>query len=436
MYTTASKWIQYAAKRPHEFTIQYPNSPQYFQENFRRTPVNPEAIFSKDSDLLLYLHLPFCAQKCAYCNFAVDTNKSRMESYVDALLKEYDLRSGIIDKSNISGIDIGGGTPTVLPLHLLELVLNKIEHLIPDNDPNFASIETTPTIASGEIEKLIVIRDNKFKRISMGIQSANSEVLKTAKRSNGSSLQAAAKNIFATGFERFNVDLIFGLQEQTLEAWINDLETAISLAPTSITTYDCLYSREGRRLGNAKIPSPGEYGQLYDVAYELLLKNGYYADYGSVNFSAIPDESGTSKYFEGRILRGESYIGLGNYATSMKNQIWYFNTHSTEEYIKRINSGEEIIDDFYILPTIEVATKHILANLNYGFIDRHIFKKKFAQNVEVMFGTELDFLEDMGCMEFTSGSWDVANMNFKNMNYIRSMFYSRQAREYMMENTK
>lgn len=436
MDNTIRKWIHYAAKRPHEFTIQYPNSPQYFQENFKRDPVSPSSVFGKDSDLLLYLHLPFCTQKCSYCNFAVDTAKHRMDDYTKAILKEYDMRSDIIENSNIKGIDIGGGTPTLMPLHLLEKVLNKITHLIPDNDSNFASIETTPSIASSEMDKLILIRDNKFKRISMGIQSADNEVLKSARRSNGSNIYKAARNIFACGFERFNVDLIFGMQEQSLDKWIQDLETAIGLAPTSITTYDCLYSREGRRLGNAHIPSPDEYGQLYDVAYELLTKNGYYADYGSVNFSALSDESGTSKYFEGRILKGESYLGLGNYATSMKNQIWYFNTHSTTEYIKRINSGEQVIDDFYILPNIEVATKHILSNLNYGFIDRNVFKKKFSQDIENMFGKELEFLAEMGCLEYTGDSWDVTKMNFKNMNYIRCMFYSQQAREYMMENTK
>ena len=115
-------------------------------------------------------------------------------------------------------------------------------------------------------------------------------------------------NLRSAGFARINADLIFALPEQTVRDWEYDLTEIIKLSPDSITVYDCLYRGKGRLLTRrlTKLPSPELYGEMYDLAYEILRDRGYYADYGSVNFSKIPNETGTSAYFEGRLLHVHS----------------------------------------------------------------------------------------------------------------------------------
>ncbi len=435
IYNEIERWLQFASMHPHEFTIQYPPAPEYFKNNFKEKPQNPIDVFGKHGELLLYLHIPFCKHKCSYCNFAVEISNNRFEAYTNALCKEIDLYLEVIRNNYITGIDIGGGTPTLLPTHLLCKILEKIAFLTQDNsDPNFISIETTPHIAATEFDKLKSIANANVKRISIGVQSNIDNILTSVKRKKEiGQNEKAIENINQAGFERLNIDLIFGVPSQTEENWVHDLNHAISLNPTSITTYDCLYSRKGRNFSKSiKLPSLNYYGKLYDIGFNILNEHGYCAEYGSVNFSKISNETGTSQYFERRLLDGKSYLGLGNYSTSLNGKVWYFNVPATREYIDQVSFSEPAIGDYYVLPDQEMMAKYILSSLNYGIIDCEKFNKRFQCDFEIAFGEQLEFALSCDWIEKKQNHWKLKEGEFKNMNFFRSLFYSEKAQKWMM----
>ena len=432
-----SDWHQFALEHPQEFTIQYPPRREFFQDHFLVSvvPMNIDCA----NPLLLYVHVPFCEKKCYFCNFAVDVrNKEDVFSgYTSALLKELDRYKFYLDKkTEIRGIDIGGGTPTRLPVVDLERLLVALAPFrAASRHPFPLSIETTPLIASGERERLRVLAENGVDRVSMGIQSFNEDqLIKVNRGLHKGKNEAAAENIHALPFKRFNIDLIFGLPHQTEAQWLEDLQRVVALGPASITTYDCLYRGKGRTLTKLEaqgIPSQETYGKLYDLGYDFLRAHGYFAPYGSVNFSKRPGETGTSAYFEGRLLDALPYFGLGNYSSSWVDDFWYFNVYRVDEYLKKMAADESPVGDFYRLPKAELYAKYILYSLNYGIIDSQKFFARFGVDFETVFKTELDFAVEKGWIYRDGNLWKLPYGSFKSLNFLRSLFYSRQAQAWL-----
>jgi oxygen-independent coproporphyrinogen-3 oxidase len=433
--SSVREWLSFADKNPLEFTIQYPPRREYFQEKFREDKVT--VIPDQGNPWLLYVHVPFCEKRCYFCNFAVDIrrNESIYSSYVTAVERELKRLDTSEASRQVVGIDIGGGTPTRLPIEHLERLLLAMKPFQASLTHKFGtSIETTPRIASEEPEKLVLLNSLGVKRISVGVQSFNSEHLDLVNRGLHKDMNAkAADNIHKIAFERFNIDLIFGLPKQSDAHWKEDLSRVIDLGPDSITTYDCLYRGKGRALTKTTecLPSLADYGRMYDIGYDFLTSNGYFAPYGSVNFSKLPTETGTSAYFEGRLLDGLPYLGVGNYSSSWVDNHWFFNTRGVNEYIRRSLAEESVVDDFYVLPPSELYAKYILFSLNYGFIDETRFRRRFGISFSEVFQHELDSALTQGWLQKAGDIWTIPYGQFKNMNRVRSLFYSEGARKWL-----
>ncbi|HAA57780.1 MAG TPA: hypothetical protein DCE42_23640 [Myxococcales bacterium] len=429
-----------ASQAPWEFTIQYPPRPAYFREHFSGVVSLREKV--KRARFLLYIHVPFCERKCFYCNFAVDV-RDRAEvytRYVDHLLRQLDALEEEVDAQvDIGGIDIGGGTPTRLPLVELERLLVAVAPWKRRSDHAFPlSIETTPRIASEEPEKLGLLVERGVDRISMGIQSTNEETLEEVNRRTGLvMIERAAKNLRLAGAKRINADLIFALPGQSMEDWKLDLHRVIEMGFDSITTYDCLYRGVGRVMNrhSPDIPEPSVYQEMYDVGYALLTAHGYHARYGSVNFSRYPDETGTSAYFEGRLLDGEPYLGIGNYATSLFDWTWSFAPYRVRDWERAIDGGDVFpVGDGYVLPEDEVAAKYILLSLNFGVIDSRRFARIFGVPLEERYDDELSFALEQGWLVSESkGVYTLSEGHFGHMPHLRSLFYSLSALQWMQK---
>lgn len=509
--------LRLAQLRPHDFTIQYPVRREYFGDNFNvpisrqskdvsssaesvphenvkkkkktslagttphyhrpltqelvsfqqaETIPSPEAL-AKNREMLMYLHVPFCETKCSYCNFAVDTKNTpaRHTTYVShlaSLTTSWVQRT--LDSANglsVHGIDIGGGTPTILSEENLETLLTPLAPLltISPRGPNFLSIETTPSIASSEMSKMRLLREFGVRRVSVGVQSTNKKQLEGVNRSNQiNTEQRAFQNLRDVGFERINADIIFGLPGQTVEEWENDIDNVLELDLDSITTYDCLYKGKGRPMrqdvkrGGIIPPLPALYGKMYDIAYSKLKSRGYHAPYGSVNFSKRLPETGTSEYFENRLLKGKPYVGLGNYASTMIDRYWLFAPYTVDGWIDSMRSvqsqGKSIRerdsdgsgDDAlmghwplyrgYSLSIEERMAKHVLLGLSFGCLDERIFGQVFpGWSLASAFGKELEELvEKRKWMwhDSDSGMYRLTEGTFHHMPEIRALFYSER----------
>jgi oxygen-independent coproporphyrinogen III oxidase len=432
------EWLAFVESHPHDFTIQYPVRREYFIQNFRRTPPpKAQEWLSGAPETLLYLHVPFCEAKCFYCNFAVDVSKDEKIhiGYVDALLRELDDHAGWLSRTKVRGIDIGGGTPTRLPAKQLERLCRAIAPFAKDSEHAFpVSIETTPRIASQEPGKLEILSHGGVQRVSMGVQSFNAATLALVnRRKQVEQTEQAMQNLRAAGFRRLNLDIIFGLPGQTITDWLADLDHVIALAPDSITTYDCLYRGKGRALTKIapKTPKPAEYGAMYDTAYARLTQAGWHAPYGSVNFSRRPDETGTSACFEGRLLEGMPYLGLGNYASSLRGNHWSFNAYSVGDYVQRINAKQNPCEYYYDLPQSEAQAKYLLYSLNYGLIDEDRFLRRFGISFAAAYPSELNYALTSGLLCKSGPRWQVAQGKFDQMHILRSLFYPLAAKNWL-----
>lgn len=407
------KALELARERPWIFTLQYPPSRAYFQERYRAP-----AQSSTPESALLYVHVPFCARRCDYCNFSIDlgTDEARMERYVAAVerkLAELPFR-------RTRGIDVGGGTPTRLPPRLLERLLRAIRRV---EGP--ISIETTPEIAASAPETIAVLRELAIERVSVGLQSGDPQVLAHARRP-GPSLHARALEALR-GFSRVNVDLVFALPGQDRETFRQDVRGAIALGPDSITTYDCLYRGAGRPLGrrSLSIPTPETYGAMYDDARALLVDAGYRSPYGSVNHARTPGETGTSPYFEGRLFDGMPYVGIGNHATSHVGDQWTFEVESVDAWTRAALEGRSTLGDTYVLPREETMTKYLLLSLSFGRLDRARFLRRFGESLEARFGERLAFAVREGMLTEDDAGFGVAR--FDTLPQVRALLYPEAA---------
>lgn len=406
-----------AARAPHLFTLQYPPSRAYFQERFRGAPRH-----APPEEVLLYVHVPFCAHRCAYCNFAVDvsSDESRMEAYIAAVEKKL----AALAFTRTGGIDLGGGTPTRLPPRLLARVLRAVRRF-----EGAVSIETTPEIAATSPETIAVLREYGVERVSVGLQSGDDDVLESVRRPTAS-LHARALEALG-GFPRVNVDLVFALPGQSRATWQRDVAAAIALGPDSITTYDCLYRGKGRALTRRSlaIPTRETYGALYDDARALLVDAGYHAPYGSVNHSRHPNETGTSPYFERRLFDGWAYVGVGNYATSHAGDTWTFELAGVDAWTRAALAGQSTLGDTYVLPRDETMTKYLLLSLSFGRLDRARFARRFGEPIEQRFSSRLAHAVERGWLNEDAEGWGV--VRFDALPSVRALLYTERALDWL-----
>lgn len=438
---TIAKRIEMAENHPLDFTLQYPPRREYFQDHFRGEVNSGEIAAAKE--MLLYVHIPFCAAKCYFCNFAVDirSDPSLHQRYTDLLCEQLKrLNDFLPEETVVPGIDIGGGTPTLLQAAQLRQVLQALapwrRHTTTDHP---LSIETTPAIAARHPDRLDALVEGGISRISMGVQSTNAVTLADVNRKAQENMTGAAiRNLRQAGFRRINTDLIFALPRQTPENWRDDLQAMLEMDIDSITTYDCLYRGKGRALTKrtAEKPTPETYGALYDMAYEMLIKAGFHAAYGSVNFSRHAGETGTSPYFEGRLFEHIPYLGAGNYASSLVGNAWWFAPYGVNQWMKRIEAGDVLPQgDVYILPQEELMAKQILLSLNYGVIDAARFGARFGVPLAEVYREELVYGLNKGWLQQTPEGYGVRPGHFSDMHKIRALFYTDLAIGWLQESS-
>lgn len=271
----------------------------------------------------LYIHIPFCAKKCGYCDFySVAYDAGLASSYVDALIAQ----AGEIE-GGVSTIFIGGGTPTTLSMPLLKKLLRGTRRLA-GKGVEF-TVEANPESLSGE--KLSLFSDEGVNRLSIGVQSFSDAKLKRLGR-----IHSAKKAIDAVilskkkGFDNLSIDLIFGAPDETLDDCSAEFAQAVKLPVTHISCY-CLECEA--------IPTDEEDSALmYSLAMEYLPGRGF-RHYEISNFAKKGFECAHNLNY----WRNDEYIGLGASAVSYTGGVRKKNLPDVREYIKRSRAGESTV---------------------------------------------------------------------------------------------
>jgi oxygen-independent coproporphyrinogen-3 oxidase len=176
------------------------------------------------------------------------------------------------------------------------------------------------------------------------------------------------------------------------------------------------------------------YPQFYDDAYHYLRDHGYHAPYGALSFSQRADETGTSPYFEGRLLDGLPYLGLGNYASSLMGEEWWFAPDHVRQWIAAVEQGDPFpVQHLYHLPDEERMAKYVLLSLSFGLIDQGRFRRIFARELQEVFATPLNLLLSQGLMYAEGPFYKITPGQFGRLAEIRSLFYSRSALKWVQE---
>lgn len=286
----------------------------------------------------LYIHIPFCKQRCNYCAFYSSTLYNMREEYVAALTKELLLRKDYAHGKAIETIYFGGGTPSTLSIEQLQRICSTIYSAYPVTNSPEVTIECNPDDLTPEF--LEALRPLPFNRISMGVQSFNdAQLRRLGRRHTAEGARTAVGNARKAGYSNISIDLMFALPGSTPQQWQEDLDSAIALRPQHLSAYNLMYE-EGtplyRALCNGSITELSEEENLeqFRMLIESMKKAGY-RHYEISNF-ALP---GYESRHNSSYWNDTPYIGCGAAAHSYNGTEREWNIADIKEYIKGIESG-------------------------------------------------------------------------------------------------
>ena len=369
----------------------------------------------------VYIHIPFCKQKCYYCDFISFPNIEKMqEKYVQALLKEIENFIKENQELKIETIYIGGGTPSYIDSKYIEKILSLF------NKKNL--IESTIEVNPGTVnkEKLEAYKKAGINRLSIGLQSTSNRLLKQIGRihkfEDFLNTYNLAKNI---GFNNINVDLMIGLPNQNIADIKKSLEEVVKLNPTHISVYSLIIEENTPiaqmvEKGELNLPDEEEERNMYWYVKNFLELQGY-NHYEISNFS----KKGYESKHNLDCWEQKEYVGFGLAAHSYINRIRYSNTDNLEKYIKNCEEGR-----FNENKTIQEKQNHFTQEQEYMLLGlRKIdgvsiqnFKNKFGENPIFVFRNELNKLVEEKLLKVTEDNIMLTNKGLDLANLVWEEF--------------
>lgn len=438
--------------------------PECDREYVRWYPCNVrklnESEHIKKERYVFYVHLPFCNNVCSCCLYnKQNTEGELLEDYLTAIKNEiliYSKTPSILNAEFIAGY-IGGGTPTVLSEKQLSDLLDFIKDHLNIKDSAPITVETTPVDIT--LEKAKVLLNHGVNRISVGVQSFNNELLKRIGRTH--TAQKAIQTIYmlkSAGFKEINIDLMYALPGDSLEAWKKTLDQVDELNVESVSLYYYIQLPESRLTSKIqqgripKCPDEQQAEQLYLYGIQYLLEKGYVAvspnDFGrddnkgekkwsqegAVSFWI--DEAKRYKVAMANTMERTSYIshcwyyngpmlafGAGAYGY-MSNHI-YFNQPDIQTYIDETNNGHLPVVMGAEVNMDEQIRRNMILAVKLLCIRRQDFVERYGIDIGKYFRKEIDILVDQGLVELTEDKLMVTfPKGWKYIDNISKMFYS------------
>ena len=336
----------------------------------------------------LYVHIPFCPKICPYCSFYKEaSDRNKVQGFLDAILVELD-RFGS-DRLSIRTIFFGGGTPSALSPSQLDFLLSGLRDRLDLTSLTEWTLEMNPATVSSEKAGLLLSLG--VNRISMGVQSWNSEILHRLGRVHSAAQARRSYEILrSAGFENVNLDLIFGVPGQSLEQWMETLRETVALGPDHISAYCLTYEEDTeffRRFQTGEFrQNSAEDAEFFSATMDFLDKHGF-AQYEISNYSQPGNEClHNLAYWQGR-----DYLGLGPSAFSTIGKSRWQNIADTQSYIARTLQGRSARSFEEALEEKTRVAERIVFGLRTG---NGILRSKIAHQE-----SELHDLEKAGYLE-------------------------------------
>lgn len=376
-------------------------------------------------ELELYIHIPFCARKCAYCDFLSFSAPERVyRDYMDKLMEEICGQGPNFQEYRVSTIFVGGGTPSILPAELiLELFATLSENFDISRDAEI-TMEANPGTLTAE--KLDVYRQSGVNRLSIGLQSADDRELKYLERIHSyESFLKSYQRARQAGFRNINVDLMSALPGQSVQSWKNTLKKVMMLKPEHISAYSLMieegtpfYERFGdsncdeRKQKQPKtaaelaaraavmtlpdLPDEDTDREMYHLTKEMMAAHGY-ERYEISNYA--------KKGYECRhnigYWSGVEYLGLGLGASSYTYGYRYHNTEDMQEYLSlNLYEGGAAARDIEELSIKDQMEEFMFVGLRMmRGVSGSTFLERFGQNLWNVYGNVIKKLEKQGLIK-------------------------------------
>lgn len=341
----------------------------------------------------LYIHVPFCAQKCNYCDFnSFKIKGNDKQDYLYSIEKEMELYTEEFKDKQFDSVFFGGGTPSILNIYELKRLLDSTFKYFNIKENAEISMECNPGTINKE--KLIHMKKLGINRLSIGLQATQNHHLKYIGRIH--SYEEFEKNYLEArevGFDNINIDLMYALPNHKEEEWKLSLDKVISLNPEHISAYS-LILEEGTKLyemydnDEFKLLDEDTDIKMYNYTINKLKENGY-------NQYEISNYSKKGKECKHNIIywKCDNYLGLGPGASGYINNIRYSNIGNLDEYNSRVSQNIKPIEEEIILSEKDKIEEFIFMGLrmNEG-INLNIFKERFNTKFEDLYKETMDKL--------------------------------------------
>lgn len=365
----------------------------------------------------LYLHIPFCRQKCLYCDFlSAPADESTVDRYVKALARQLKKEAFAYRDFAVRTLFFGGGTPSLLSAKQTEMLMETVRNHYDLTAEAEVTMESNP--GTLDEQKLAGYRKAGINRLSMGLQSACDEELKNLGRIHD--FDTFLENFWAArraGFSNINVDLMSALPGQTGEGWMETLRKAAALQPEHISAYSLIieegtpfwlrYGEDGEQDGTGKsgnnwppLPSEEEERLMYEQTETFLKEKGYHR-YEISNYA----RPGRECLHNTGYWKRTDYVGFGLGASSMVDNVRWKITDDLEEYLEYFETdpqnGESWKRERCVLTEQEQMEEFMFLGLRLSEgISLHEFRRLFGKGIREIYGPVIKKLEEQGLILF------------------------------------
>lgn len=367
-----------------------------------------------ESNVGLYIHIPFCRKRCLYCDFVTAAGQEQLiPAYVDALEKEIEgISCGVPGEVKIVSVYFGGGTPSLLPA---ESVHRLMRHILSNFNVQ-RDAEVTLEVNPGTVKPdyFAQIRNSGVNRLSIGMQSGiDSELIRLGRIHTFDEFLHTVTEVKKVGFQNFSFDLIYGIPGQTLESWERSLGKAVELEPSHLSLYSLTIEEDtpfGRMLAHGQIQMPDDdlMADMYELATDFLAARGF-QQYEISNW-ARPSPNGAlmSSRHNLQYWRNLPYLGFGAGAHGSLGGFRLANVKGTQGYIEKSKMQE-----FPLFPK-SFATEELLEITDYERMQETMmlglrltaegvgeaeFCKRYGLALKEIFGKEVEKLILQGLLE-------------------------------------
>lgn len=329
----------------------------------------------------IYIHIPFCKQKCHYCNFYSLTSEKYRSVFIDVLIKEIALQKNYLKGEEIETIYFGGGTPSLLSSYEIKRIIDNLALFHNINTDAEITLEANPDDITRE--KITELRKTPVNRFSIGIQSFFDEDLKYLNRvHSGREAGLSVKTVLDAGFENMSIDLIYGIPTLSNEQWQANIEKFFSFGIPHLSSYALTVEPKTALevlIRKGKIKNVDEEKAVRQ--FRILMRTMKEKDFIHYEISNFSREGFYSKHNRS-YWQGKKYLGLGPSAHSFDGNSRQWNISNLSKYIEAVNAGGKIVEK-EILTKEQKYNEYVMTSLRtiWGTNTKYILEE-FGKTLE------------------------------------------------------